>query len=316
MKTINPVAVAKHAALNRLQTLLLVGVLLAIGGLAGFVLFGEVGLWTALAAMLLTLLIEPLAATRLTLALYQARPIAPAAAPQLWRTLETLATRAGLAAVPVPHYIASPVVNAFAVGSRRQSAIALTDGLLARLTPRELAAVLAHEVAHIAHDDLRVMGLADYVSRLTGIFALVGQVLILLYLPGWLFGGADVPWLGLIVLVFSPHLALLAQLGLSRVREFDADLAAAQLTGDPHALASALAKIEQVSRGWRAWLLPGWGNPEPSWLRTHPATEERIRRLLALDLSAPTDSGLLPTFTPATRLARRSPRWYPGGIWR
>lgn len=301
---------------NRLQTLLLVGALFAIGGLAGFVLFGDSGLWMALGATLLTLMIEPLAATRFTLALYRARPITPAAAPQLWHTLETLATRAGLPAAPVPHYVASPVVNAFAVGNRRQSAIALSDGLLARLTPRELAAVLAHEIAHIAHGDLKVMNLADYVSRLTGVFALVGQVLVLIYLPGWLFGGAELPWLGLMILAFSPHLALLAQLGLSRVREFDADLAAARLTGDPRALASALAKIEQVSRTWRAWLLPGWGNPEPSWLRTHPATEERIRRLLALDLPAPADSWPLPVFTPEAANVRRVPRWYPGGIWR
>lgn len=312
----NPAVLLGHAAANRLQTLLLVGALLAIGSLAGFVLFGESGLWMALAATLLTLVVEPLAVSRLTLALYKARPIEPAEAPQLWRTLEVLAERAVLPAAPVPHYIPSPMVNAFAVGNRRQSAIALTDGLLARLRPHELTAVLAHEVAHIAHGDLKVMNLADYVSRLTGVFALVGQVFILLYLPGWLLGGAELPWLGLLVLAFSPHLALLAQLGLSRVREFDADLAAARLTGNPHALASALAKIEQVSRTWRAWLLPGWGNPEPSWLRTHPATEERIRRLLALDLPAPTDSWPLPAFTPAAENVRRSPRWYPGGIWR
>lgn len=311
-----PPVAAGHAARNHLHTLLLVGALLGIGGLAGFVLFGDIGLWMALAATLFTLVIEPLAATRFTLALYRARLIAPAAAPQLWDTLERLAGRAGLPAVPVPHYVASPVVNAFAVGSRRQSAIALTDGLLARLTPRELAAVLAHEVAHIANGDLKVMSLADYVSRLTSVFALVGQVLILLYLPGWLFGTAELPWLGLMILAFSPHLALLVQLGLSRVREFDADLAAARLTGDPRALASALAKIEQVSRNWRAWLLPGWGNPEPSWLRTHPATEERIRRLLALDLPAPAVDDSLPAYLPATRIVRRAPRWYPGGIWR
>jgi heat shock protein HtpX len=316
MTAMNLAALHGHAAANWLQTLLLVGALLAIGGLAGFVLFGESGLWMAFATTLLTLVLEPLAVTRLTLALYLARPIEPAAAPQLWRTLGTLAERAGLPVAPVPYYIPSPMVNAFTVGNRRQSVVALTDGLLARLTPRELAAVLAHEIAHIAHDDLKVMNLADYVSRLTGVYALVGQVLILLYLPAWLFGGVDLPWLGLLILVFSPHLALLAQLGLSRVREFDADLAAARLTGDPHALASALAKIEQISRTWRAWLLPGWGNPEPSWLRTHPATEERIRRLLALDLPAPADSGPLPAFTPAAANVRRVPRWYPGGIWR
>jgi hypothetical protein len=144
----NPAVLRGHAAANRLQTLLLVGALLAIGGLAGFVLFGESGLWLALAAMLFILVVEPLAATRLTLALYKARPIEPAEAPQVWHTLDVLAERAGLPAVPVPHYVPSPMVNAFAVGNRQQSAIALTDGLL----------------------------------------ALVGQAFLILLLPGWLAG--------------------------------------------------------------------------------------------------------------------------------
>lgn len=305
-----------HAARNRLQTLLLTGALLAIAGLAGYVLFGESGLWMALAATLLTLVVEPLAVTRLTLALYKARPIQPAEAPQLWRTLEVLAGRAGLPAVPVPHYVPSSMVNAFAVGNRQQSAIALTDGLLARLNPRELAGVLAHETAHIANGDLKVMNLADYVSRLTGLFAIAGQIVLILLLPDWLLGVGELPWLGLLLLTFSPHLALLAQLGLSRVREFDADLAAARLTGDPQALASALAKIDQVSRNWRAWLLPGWGNPEPSWLRTHPETEERIRRLLALGLPAPADTRQSPAFVSRPTPIQGLPRWYPGGFWR
>ncbi|MDZ7583259.1 MAG: zinc metalloprotease HtpX [Thiobacillus sp.] len=312
----NTAVVQGHAAANRLQTLLLVGALFAIGGLAGFILFGESGLWLALAATLFALVVEPLAATRLTLALYQARPIYLAEAPQLWRALEVLAERAGLPAAPLPHYVPSHMVNAFAVGNRQQSAIALTDGLLARLSSRELAGVLAHEIAHIASNDLKVMNLADYVSRLTGLFAIVGQVFLILLLPGWLAGYGELPWLGLLVLAFSPHLALLAQLGLSRVREFDADLAAARLTGDPHALASALAKIDQVSSNWRSWLLPGWGNPEPSWLRTHPETEERIRRLLALNLPAPTDTLPAPAFMLGAARARGVQRWYPGGFWR
>ncbi|MFN3544891.1 MAG: zinc metalloprotease HtpX [Thiobacillus sp.] len=305
-----------HAVANRLQTVLLVGALFAIAGLAGFILFGESGLWVALGATLVTLLVEPLAVTRLTLALYRARPIAPDEAPQLWRTLEVLAERAGLPAVPEPHYVPSGVVNAFAVGGRSQSAVALTDGLLASLSPRELAGGRAPQVGPHAHREIKVMSLADYVSRLTGLFALMGQVILLLLLPAWLAGEAEVPWLGLLLLAFSPHLALLAQLGLSRVREFDADLAAARLTGDPRGLASALAKIDRVSRGWRAWLLPGWGNPEPSWLRTHPATEARIRRLLALEWPAPADRWDATAVFGGGAAPRGSPRWYPGGIWR
>lgn len=308
-----------HALVNQLQTLLLVLTLLGLSALAGGLLFGETGLWVALIAAAVALIFEPTAASWLTLRLYRAQPISPESAPGLWQTLAWLSERAGLPALPIPHYVASPMVNAFAVGNRNRSAIALTDGLLRTLTARELTGVLAHEVAHIAHGDLRVMGLADYVSRLTSLFALTGQFLLLLALPTALVAEVEINWWGLLLLAVSPHIALIAQLGLSRVREYDADRRAAELTGDPEGLASALARIERVSRSWRAWLMPGWGNPEPSWLRTHPATEERVRRLL--EMATWQDRSLGPHLESLweqaryPRLLSGSPRWRLGGFW-
>ncbi len=308
-----------HALVNQLQTLLLVLTLLGLSALAGGLLFGETGLWVALIAAGVALIFEPTAASWLTLRLYRAQPISPESAPGLWQTLAWLSERADLPALPIPHYVASPMVNAFAVGNRNRSAIALTDGLLRTLTARELTGVLAHEVAHIAHGDLRVMGLADYVSRLTSLFALTGQFLLLLALPTALVAEVEINWWGLLLLAVSPHIALVAQLGLSRVREYDADRRAAELTGDPEGLASALARIERVSRSWRAWLMPGWGNPEPSWLRTHPATEERVRRLL--EMATRQDRSLGPRLDSLweqaryPRLLSGSPRWRLGGFW-
>ena len=307
---------ARHRWLNRLQTALLVLTLLGIAAVAGSLLLGDGGLWLALAAAGFTLLLEPAAASGLTLRLYGARPLYPDEAPDLWAVLRELAARAGLPAVPVPHYVPSGVVNAFATGSKHHAAIALTDGLLRSLTPRELTGVLGHEIAHIANEDLRVMGLADSISRLTHLLALLGQLAIVLSLPALLLGVTEVNWPALLLLAVAPQLALLAQLGLSRVREFDADRLAAELTGDPHGLASALAKIERVSRSWRAWLLPGWGNPEPSWLRTHPATAERIERLL--ELAPPPSMPPFPSarFVPEVTVSPRPPRWRTGGLWR
>lgn len=167
---------ARHRWLNRLQTALLVLTLLGIAAVAGSLLLGDGGLWLALAAAGFNLLLEPAAASGLTLRLYGARPLHPDEAPDLWAVLRELAARAGLPAVPVPHYVPSGVVNAFATGSKHHAAIALTDGLLRSLTPRELTGVLGHEIAHIANEDLRVMGLADSISRLTHLLALLGQL--------------------------------------------------------------------------------------------------------------------------------------------
>ncbi|HGK4282649.1 TPA: zinc metalloprotease HtpX [Klebsiella pneumoniae] len=301
----------QHRWLNRLQTGLLVLTLVGIAAAAGRLPFGEGCLWLALFAVAGALLLDPVAASALSLRLYRVRTLHPQQAHEMWALLRELP------ATPVPHYVPSAVVNAFATGSKQEASIALTDGLLRSLSPRELAGVFAHEVAHIANEDLRVMGLADSVSRLTCLLALMGQIAILLSLPALLVGAAEVYWPGLLLLAASPQLALLAQLGLSRVREFDADHLAAELTGDPQGLASALAKIERVSRSWRAWLWPGWGNPEPSCLRTRPATQERIARLLTL---APWPASALPLraphFLPESALATRPPRWRPSGLWR
>lgn len=304
----------RHVATNRRQTLLLVASLFGIASLSGWLLFGETGFWMAVGAVGFALLLEPAAVWRWTLAMYRARPLHPTEAPEVWQLVRQLAERAGLGSVPALYYIPSAIVNGFAVGNRKLAAVALTDGLLRAMSPREMAGVLAHEIAHIVHDDLRVMGLADYISRLTSLLAFMGQISLMLVLPWWLSGSVEVNWPGLLFIAFAPQLALLAQLGLSRVREFDADLAAARLTGDPLGLAQALAKLEKLSHSWRNWLLPGWGNPEPSWLRTHPATEERVVRLM--ELAHTTPSGYpYDRFEVASLPVRQSPRWHVGGLW-
>lgn len=318
MARINPARWRRHRFINRLQTLWLIFALLTLCTLSGLLIFGDTGLWLALGAGVLALLIEPAAAARLTLRLYQARPIPPQEAPDLWRLVGELAARADLPGVPSLYYVPSQVVNAFAVGSRQHAAIGVSDGMLRTLSPRELAGVLAHEVAHIAHGDLRVMSLADSISRLTSLLSLLGQVSLLFALPYVLLGGAEINLWGLLLLALAPHLALLAQLGLSRVREFDADHAAAALTGDPEGLAHALGKIERWTRSWRAFLQPGWGNPDVSWLRTHPATEDRIARLMALKpAQQPVFSFNTPfPLTSFSDAPPRKPRWHIGGHWR
>jgi heat shock protein HtpX len=84
-------------------------------------------------------------------------------------------------------------------------------------------------------------------------------------------------------------------------------------------LAYALARIERVSGSWLAILLPGWGNPEPSWLRSHPATEERIKRLEQYAQSYPYQQVLSEIELPPNyvfKVSRHAPRWRIGGLWR
>ena len=228
----------------------------------------------------LLVMFSPTASPQLVMRLYRARPISKNEAPQIYQALNELARKAGLNYLPAPYYLPTNVINAFAVGTREKSAIAITDGLIRTLDWRELVGVLAHEVSHIRNNDIRVMGLADMASRFTSMLSTIGQILLLLNLPLILFSEQHINWWAVSILLFAPQISALAQLGLSRVREYDADLNAAMLTGDPEGLARALVKLERSQFSlWRRVFMPGYRIPEPSLLRTHPPTEERIKRL-------------------------------------
>ncbi|WP_275096355.1 zinc metalloprotease HtpX [Sedimenticola hydrogenitrophicus] len=274
---------AEHRLRNLLHTLLLIGGMALLLALISGVLFGK-GVWPwVFVGVILAMSTLPDISPHWLLRLYHARRLHPQQAPDLTRLMEQIGHRAGVTPTPALYWIPSSAINAFSVGSRDEAAIALTDGLLQLLSPRELAGVLAHETSHIANHDMRLMNLADVISRLTHMLSLTGILLALISLPLVLLGMAPLPLLGLLLLIAAPTLSALLQLGLSRVREFQADLSAAHITGDPVGLASALGKIEYRQTSlWRRILLPGYRDPEPSLLRTHPETAERVWRLLEL----------------------------------
>lgn len=269
---------------NLAQSLILLGGMMLLLGLSAQLIFGHHSfLWVALLAPLL-LAFAPTLSPTLILRLYGTSELIPQQVPALHALLDELSRRAGLTAIPRLHYLPSPIMNAFTVGKPGQAFIVLSDGLLRAMSVRELAGILAHELSHIQHNDMRIMSLADLVSRLTSTLSLLGQFAILINLPLFLLADIEVPWLGLLLLVFAPSISALLQLALSRSREYDADLSAARLTADPEALAAALHKLERYQGNWlQQILMPGRHNPDPSILRSHPPTEERIRRLLAME---------------------------------
>ena len=273
----------QHKLDNALQSALLVATLAALLGLLAWVVGGGSLLLLTLGVVVGLYLANPAAWPRMVTLLYPGWVLHPAEARWLYAVLRELARRAGLPEVPRLYYIPSRVMNAFAVGHSEDAMTALSDELLRRLSEAEVTAVLAHEVSHVANDDLATMAFADLVSRITTVLSLVGQLLLMLSLPLLWLGIAEPPWLALLILLFAPTLSSLVQLALSRNREFEADRSAAELTGDPTALASALAKLERYQgRLWERILMPGRRLPEPSVLRTHPDTAIRIERLLAL----------------------------------
>jgi heat shock protein HtpX len=311
--------------------LLLLGGMVALLSACGWILAGPQGIVWALIAGGLSLLFSPRVSPKLVLRLYRARPLHPTELPAVYQVLTRVCERAGLPQVPVLYYVPSRMLNAFAVGQSQEATIALTDGLLRHLTLRELAGVIAHEVSHVRNRDLWIMGLADAIGRITSVMSFLGMVLLVINLPFLLVGRAEsVPWLLIPLLVLAPTIGSLLQLALSRTREVDADLDAAGITGDPRGLASVLAKLQRFQGGlFETLFLPGRRLPDPSLLRTHPSTEERIRRLLSLEerpeilghelerIGGPApviSAGRRPTSRPWPP-PMRPPRWHVTGLW-
>jgi heat shock protein HtpX len=270
-----------HTGLSILQSALVIAIIGGMSALMAWSLFGNRALiWGALiavAAMALTPRISPQA----LFSMYGGRLLHPFLAPGLQELAAELSARARLSAVPRLYLIPSPQANAMSVGSRTESAVGVTQGLLDSLTMRELAGVMAHEIGHIAAGDLLVMGLARTAGQITSALAFVGRILVLVNLPFLFMGGVAVPWLFVILLVGAPLVSTGLQTALSRSREYAADEAAVDLTSDAEGFASALRKIDERSNlVSRLFGLPG--APRGSSLfSTHPPNEERIKRLLA-----------------------------------
>jgi heat shock protein HtpX len=297
---------------NTIHTWLLGGASLILLAATAYALAGRLGIVYAVVFGAVTMWFVRRISPQMVLSMYKARAVTRKSFPIGYNIVATLSERAGLAHPPKLYVIPSKMMNAFAVGRRDDSAIAITDALARTLTARELAGVLAHEISHIAHEDLKVMAFADMVSRFTSLWSTFGIFAIFFNLFGIAGGGeAMVPWPAVALLVFAPTLGGLLQLAMSRTREFDADLGAAVLTGDPDGLAAALRRLEKAQGVyWESLMLPGSRTPVPSVLRTHPKTEERVARLMALKHDdAPAD---LAADGPAMPPPRQRPSLVPG----
>lgn len=275
--------------MNFARTALLLAAMTGLFLAIGYLLAGEGGL---MIAFLVALAMNGFAywnSDQMVLRMHNARPISRASAPELFGLVEQLARRAELP-MPKVYLIETGQPNAFATGrDPEHAAVAVTRGLLQACDSEELAGVLAHELGHIKHRDTLTMTIT---ATLAGAIGFLSQFA---FFFGMGRSSRNNP-LGivgtLLVMILAPLAAMLVQMAISRTREYAADRAGAEFSGHPLWLARALGKIERLAQGTvnqTAERHPASAhlfivNPlhmggVDNLFRTHPSTEDRVRRL-------------------------------------
>jgi heat shock protein HtpX len=205
--------------------------------------------------------------------------------------VKELAERAQLP-MPRVYLIDEDAPNAFATGRNPEhAAVAATTGILRVLNARELRGVMAHELAHVKHRDILISTIS---ATMAGAISALANF-------AMLFGGRDSegrpsnPIASIALAILAPIAGMLIQMAISRAREFEADRLGAEIAGDPEALASALDKIHRFAQGipleaaernpataQMMIMNPLSGGGLRGLFSTHPATEDRVARLMEM----------------------------------
>jgi heat shock protein HtpX len=275
------------------KTALLLGVLTALLVLIGGAIGGQQGMVVAFLLAMAMNFFSYWFSDKMVLAMYRAQPLDEASAPQVYRIVRTLATRANM---PMPriYLLPSDTPNAFATGRNPEHAVvAVTEGILRILDEEELEGVLAHELSHVKNRDVLISTVAA---------TLAGAITYLAHMAQWaaMFGGRSHdddegganPFAAILMAVLAPIAAMLVQMAVSRSREYHADSTGARMAGKPWGLAKALEKLQMAQQ-----VVPMDANPATAHLfivnplsgrslmnlfSTHPPLEERIARLRAM----------------------------------
>ena len=275
---------------NWLKTSILMAAIVALFGTVGAALGGANGMLIALLIAGAMNIYAYWFSDRMVLKMYNAQQVDENSAPKFYRMIRELSQNAGLP-MPKVYIIDEAQPNAFATGRNPENAaVAATTGIMNLLSERELRGVMAHELAHVKHRDTLISTIS---ATIAGAISSIAHF-------GVLFSGGDRdrgvhPLVGILIMILAPMAAMLIQMAISRSREFEADRGGAEISGDPKALAAALEKIHGYAH--QIPMQTAESHPETAQMMiinplsaggvqnlfsTHPRTEERIARLLAL----------------------------------
>ena len=277
--------------INWLKTGVLMAAITALFGLIGASIGGQQGMLLALGFALVSNFFAYWFSDKMVLKMYNAQEVDEHSAPAYYNMVRELAQRADLP-MPKVYLIHEDAPNAFATGRNPEhAAVAATTGLIQNLSTRELRGVMAHELAHVKHRDILISTIS---ATMAGAISALANF-------AMFFGGRDEngrvanPIAAIAMAILAPIAGALIQMAISRAREFEADRLGAEIAGDPQALASALDKIQRFAQGipmhtaeahpetaQMMIMNPLHGGGLQSLFSTHPRTEERIRRLLAM----------------------------------
>jgi heat shock protein HtpX len=275
---------------NWLKTSILMAGIVALFGTVGAALGGAGGMLIALAIAAAMNAYAYWFSDTAVLKMYNAQEVDESSAPQFYRMVRELAQNAQLP-MPKVYIIDEAQPNAFATGrDPEHAAVAATTGIMRILSERELRGVMAHELSHVKHRDTLISTIS---ATMAGAISSIAQF-------GMLFSGGDRernvhPAVAILIMILAPIAAMLIQMAISRSREFEADRAGAEISGDPTALAAALRKIHDYAH--QIPMETAEQHPETAQMMiinplsadgikglfsTHPDTEERIARLMAM----------------------------------
>ena len=279
---------------NWLKTSILMAGIVALFGAVGAALGGGGGMLIALGLAAVMNIYAYWYSDKAVLKMYNAQEVTPDNGQfrNFYNMVKELAENAQLP-MPKVYIIDEAQPNAFATGRNPEhAAVAATTGIMQILSERELRGVMAHELAHVKHRDTLTSTIS---ATLAGAISSLGSF-------GMLFAGHNSngernvhPVVAILIVILAPIAAMLIQMAISRAREFEADREGAAISRDPTALASALEKIHNYAHqitnetaeahpetGQMMIINPLSGGGISGLFSTHPQTEERVARLLAM----------------------------------